>query len=352
MSSYKSLKEHLLTEPLEPDFQGKRTDEVVGLLLAGSLLAYACGSLFDPKKSAIGTFLFGLGERVKKGKDNKDKDSKDTKDKDNKDTKTKTDEDRESYNRLLLLAKKSNETEKDSTTKKENESMLKLLTACSFDKNGNEIPFDQRLEKMKDALPEGTDFESFKKDMQAKYDKVKDDPEFKKQLEKAGKDIKEGDLEKFITDAKTDARKTWGEIEKQKEEQKKVDEEIKELEKRLQNASNQEKKELESKLKEKKSKLKEKEKTNSIFGSITVKSGQDIEKDEDGNILKKEKVVDKNTGKEIEVITHTGPRGGKFYYPDGKPKKPENRVYVESLEESIHRYKSLKMYMRSSLYFL
>jgi hypothetical protein len=33
----------------------------------------------------------------------------------------------------------------------------------------------------------------------------------------------------------------------------------------------------------------------------------------------------------MKVKTYTGPRGGKFYYPDGKPKTPENKVYVESL---------------------
>ena len=31
----------------------------------------------------------------------------------------------------------------------------------------------------------------------------------------------------------------------------------------------------------------------------------------------------------MKVKTHTGPRGGKFYYPDGKPKTPENKVYVQ-----------------------
>ena len=32
ISSYKSLKEYLLTEPLEPDFQGKLTDEEISEL--------------------------------------------------------------------------------------------------------------------------------------------------------------------------------------------------------------------------------------------------------------------------------------------------------------------------------
>lgn len=76
-----------------------------------------------------------------------------------------------------------------------------------------------------------------------------------------------------------------------------------------------------------------------------IKNGRSIsdskpseEKDEDGNVLKQETVKDPETGKKIKVTTHTGPRGGKFYYPDGKPKKPENRVYVkESLSEYLMR---------------
>ena len=46
--------------------------------------------------------------------------------------------------------------------------------------------------------------------------------------------------------------------------------------------------------------------------------------------------VNPKTGEKKKVVTHTGPRGGKFYYPDGKPKKPENKVYVES--ESLKDY--------------
>ena len=62
----------------------------------------------------------------------------------------------------------------------------------------------------------------------------------------------------------------------------------------------------------------------------TTKDSDKVEKDKDGNILKKETVKDKD-GKEIHVVTHTGPRGGKWY------KNSEgNKTYVQE---------SLKMYI-------
>lgn len=69
---------------------------------------------------------------------------------------------------------------------------------------------------------------------------------------------------------------------------------------------------------------------------------EEPKKDADGNIVKTEQVTDPKTGKKIKVATHTGPRGGKFYWPEGKPKTPKNKVYVkESLSEWLdERFKS------------
>lgn len=73
------------------------------------------------------------------------------------------------------------------------------------------------------------------------------------------------------------------------------------------------------------------------------KDGEDgVKKDKDGNILKKEEVVDKETGKKIKVVTHTGPRGGRFYWPDGAPKDADHKVYVQ--ESDIVR-KDLSSYL-------
>ena len=60
----------------------------------------------------------------------------------------------------------------------------------------------------------------------------------------------------------------------------------------------------------------------------------DTEKDEtkQGKYKVKEEEIEDENGNKIKVKTYTGPRGGKFYYPEGKPKTPENKVYVESLK--------------------
>ena len=55
--------------------------------------------------------------------------------------------------------------------------------------------------------------------------------------------------------------------------------------------------------------------------------GDEPEKDSEGNVLKQEEITDKD-GKKKKVTTHTGPRGGKFYWPDGSPKDAEHKVYI------------------------
>ena len=51
--------------------------------------------------------------------------------------------------------------------------------------------------------------------------------------------------------------------------------------------------------------------------------------------VKEEEVTDPETGKKIKVKTYKGPRGGKFYYPDSKPKTPENKVNPKILEFTL-----------------
>lgn len=53
-----------------------------------------------------------------------------------------------------------------------------------------------------------------------------------------------------------------------------------------------------------------------------------VEKDKDGNVLKKEEITD-TKGKKISVTTHTGPRGGKFYFPKGSPHNDDHKVYID-----------------------
>lgn len=351
----------------------------------------------------------------------------------------------------LSMAREANAKEKDETLKKKNEAMIDLLTACSFDKDGNEIPLNQRMEKMKDMMsPE--QFESFKKDMTETYEKVKDDQKFLDALTKAKENIKPEDYDKMVEDAKSKAKTTLEQVEKEKKTYEEYEKQLNDLEEQIKNADDKKKKELqqeqkelqqnppenitsvatgvnnngtstksdkdtdredevkakseqdknefekqsekakedfekqveaangkkkekiENEYKEQSSKLekeyqekidKEKDpdkkkkledewadeemklsaKKNKDIDSIVDKNEHDTEKDEtkQGKYkVKEEEVKDPKTGKKIKVKTYTGPRGGKFYYPDGKSKTPENKVYVESLSLTDYLYESMR----------
>lgn len=349
----------------------------------------------------------------------------------------------------LAMAREANAKEKDKTLQKKNEAMIDLLTACSFDKDGNPIPLDQRMDKMKDMMsPE--QFESFKKEMNETYEKVKDDQKFLDALTKAKENIKPEDYDKMVEDAKSKAKTTLEQVEKEKKEYEEYEKNLNDIEEQLKDADDDKKKELEEKLKqlqqnppksitsaatgvnngtsaksdkdtdgedevkakseqakndfekqskkakedfekqveaangkkkekieneykEQSSKLekeyqkkidKEKDpdkkkkledewadeemklsaKKNKELDSIDDKDEHDTEKDEtkQGKYkVKEEEVKDPKTGKKIKVKTYTGPRGGKFYYPDGKSKTPENKVYVESLSLTDYLYESM-----------
>lgn len=350
----------------------------------------------------------------------------------------------------LSMARESNAKEKDETLKKKNEAMIDLLTACSFDKDGNEIPLDQRMEKMKDMMS-AEQFESFKKEMNETYEKVKDDQKFLDALTKAKENIKPEDYDKMVEDAKSKAKTTLDQVEKEKKAQEDYEKSLAKIEEQIKNADDKKKKELqrekkelqqnppenitsvatgvnsngtsaksdkdtdgedevkakseqaknefekqskkakedfekqveatngkkkekiENEYKEQSSKLekeyqekidKEKDpdkkkkledewadeemklsaKKNKELDSIDDKDEHDTEKDEtkQGKYkVKEEEVKDPKTGKKIKVKTYTGPRGGKFYYPDGKSKTPENKVYVESLSLTNYLYESM-----------
>jgi hypothetical protein len=267
---------------------------------------------------------------------------------------------------LMLLAKKANESEKDKTKKAENEAMLNLLAACSYDKDGNEIPMEERLEKMKDIVGEDK-WEDFKKDMEKRYEENKDNEEFKKALENAKKNISEKDIEQFVEETKKAAKTTLEQVAKEKEEQERIDKELEELEKEIDDNTSDEDKVKQ--LKEDIKKLQE-ERENLIKQSIVGKASpatadavikdksdsdndqepkkdndqepkkdndkesgdsktdnkddNEPKKDKDGNIVKKEEIEDPKTGKKMTVVTHTGPRGGKYY-----KSKNGTKVYVK-----------------------
>lgn len=99
--------------------------------------------------------------------------------------------------------------------------MIKLLTACSFDKDGNEIPLDERINKMKDNMSD-EQFEAFKKDMTETYEKNKDNQDFKDALVKAKNNIKPEEYDKMIEEAKKEAKTTLEELEKEKKRYRRI----------------------------------------------------------------------------------------------------------------------------------
>ena len=302
----KSINEYLIMEPHFPNDNGERTDEVVGILLASALCGFAMTNFGNSElgKGIGATFagigagfakMFGFGKSDEKKKnDETDRKSRDDdkSDKKKEDEKKKKQDDEKKYkeedskssskskksgdkdnnamNKILALIKKSNDNEKDVTKKKEIASRLKLLTACSFDENGNEIPMDKRLEKMKLALPTGTDFEEFKKSIIKDYEEVKDDPSFQKQLTAAAQSIKDSDVDTYVADAQTEARETWSQIAEEKKRQKEIDDEIKNIEKDL---------DIDPKEKDKKiaELTKEKNTSSKLFKDITDPDGKKSE---------------------------------------------------------------------------
>lgn len=354
------------------------TNEVVGLLLASSVLAWTCKPLLD-----------GIGQKIAKSAEKSAKEGfsfwdwmfgRDKKDnKDNKDNKRGGEKDKKAFNTALMIAKQSNEKEKNANEKAKNDSMIKLLTACSFDKDGNEIPVEERINKMKDTMsPE--QFEAFKKDMINTYEKNKDNQDFKDALAKAN--IKPEDYDKMLDDAKKEAKATLEQLDKEKKEIDEYKQKLDDLEKQMKGEKDKDKlEELKSqqaqlqqnaptsmvsaatgvtstgepatptgepepnkggeKEPKKKSEEEIKDEQDKIKKEYSEKSDavddndeHDTEKDETKKgkyKVKDEEIEDPKTGKKIKVKTYTGPRGGKFYYPEGSPKTPENKVYVESI---------------------
>ena len=133
---------------------------------------------------------------------------------------------------LLLLARKANEKAKSDSEKKENEAMLDLMAACTYDKDGKEIPMDQRLERMKGIVGEDK-WEDFKTKMNDIYEKNKDSEEFKKALENVKSEISKKDVESFISESKERAKSTIEQIAKDKTEQVELEKKIAEIEKSL-----------------------------------------------------------------------------------------------------------------------
>ena len=195
-------------------------------------------------------------------------------------------------------------------------SVAKNINDRDKQNNGVDVTADPKKDDKTESDP--------KKDDQTESDPKKDgDDDTKKKLDDAEAKWKEREAdfekkwEKKLDDAETDADK------------EKVMDEYDKAKKRLKAAKNKD------------------------LDSIDDNDDHDTEKDatKKGKYkVKEEEVTDPKTGEKIKVTTYTGPRGGKFYYPDGKPKKPENKVYVhENVTYRITPFNRLRRYLLEQL---
>lgn len=246
--------------------------------------------------------------------------------------------------KTMLNDQKKNAKEANDRIKKENEERSNL---------------EKEIEKLKND-PD-TDSDKLK-ELQDKYTKLVNDST----LDKASPDTAksaierqspkddpkpaEKDDDKDDKDDPKPAEKTVDDVKKEYEQKEKDFE--KEWEKKLDDAKDDE--EGEKILADyEKAKKKLKAEKHKAMDSIDDNDDHDTDKDEtkQGKYkVKDEEITDPDTGEKIKVKTYTGPRGGKFYYPDGKPKTPENKVYVhESVEITLNRYRNLKKYLLEKL---
>ena len=176
--------------------------------------------------------------------------------------------------------------------------------------------------------------------MKATYEKNKGD-DIKNALKKAKDSVKPADYEKMMKKAKAVAKTTNTQLAKEQDAMAEYEAQMKAIEEQIAKKDSQSEK-LKKKLEELKNNP-PKTMAESITGVKSKSSkksndsAEEVKKDANGNILKQEKVTDPETGKKISVTTHTGPRGGKFYYPEGKPKTPKNKVYVRE-SNSLYDY--------------
>ena len=230
-------------------------------------------------------------------KDQKDKDKEDWKN-----TKDDRSDDEKSKDVIVTTINILDQNKTDNIDEQKKIDYYKnILSSTVFDENGDVIPLKDREKKLKDVLPNGTDIDEFKKSMEKHKEQLKD-PKIMDSFEKAVSKIDTKSLENTEKDVKEMSKNVW--------EKKKKGEKISEDEDKMIKVF-----------------------TNTTKDSDKAEKDRDsdkVEKDEEGNILKKETVKGKD-GKEIHVVTHTGPRGGKWY------KNSEgNKTYVQE---------SLKMYI-------
>lgn len=331
--------------------KSQRTDEVIVTILAASVLAYMCKPLLDSAFfkgvgdgiggffGGIGSLFKGAGERIRSKRD-KNRDEESSSRKKSKKSKETTNADYDDDINSMMMnmldsADSLNKNEKDEAVKKSNQHMSDLIRASIIDSDGNPLPTDKWQERFKNIS--GKTPEEWTKEHNIE---MPGDDEIKKIESHLKKDIEnktESERDEIAEKGNELGKKTAKELSDSRDG---AYDELDKVMKDLENEKNEDKKkELEKKKRDLEKKIETIEKQQDDNSKKELEKNEP-EKDEDGNIVKDEEITDPETGEKKKVKTHTGPRGGKFYYPEGKPHHPENRVYVK---ESLSSWLSIRL---------
>lgn len=297
------------------------------LLLAGLAVAFVCQPLlntafFQQVGAGIGGLFNGIGKMFEARAESKSKkEEKKEERKDKKEERKEKKEERKAERSAAVCDMIRNVAgtvrEQYSSELKKDESLsnqLDTVIACTVDKDGNDID----PEKMQDRLKELTNKTPEQWGEENKVKKLTDEQkeELSKKLHEKLKAKSDAELDKTNQEIKERARQSAEKL------QAKIDKAEKEA---LDAADKNDEEEFKKKNAEYE-KLKDAQKKQ--------KEKQSAEKDEHGNIIRDEEITDEH-GNKKKVKMHVGPRGGKFYYPDGAPKDQEHRVYVENCYMSL-----------------
>lgn len=358
---YNSLQEHLT--------ESQRVDESV-TLLAYAILAFAAKpilSTFAEKAGeGAGSLFSGLASLFGLDKESRDKrrERKEEKRKEKEERRKEKEERRKEgkedraandkaynpkehglFSNVLELAKQK-------TTGKLNDKIIDLMQASSVDKDGNPVPMEKMGERMKEltgedpkevlkanGVKELTDEETKKVENHVKLKLEKMTPEQREEVAKKGLE----ESKKKSAEAQAYMNKT---IELNKEligaqqsnDKEKVEAVQKKIAEHQKNATG-----AARAIEDVKAQVKKNKKDDKADKPEPKKEPKGEDGEPAGTTAKEEEVVDKETGKKVKRKVYTGPQGGRYYYPDGKPHTAEHKVYVESLSEYLHRTVKLKI---------
>lgn len=99
-----------------------------------------------------------------------------------------------------MIADKTNGTEKDDEVKKKNQEIIDKIKQCSYDKDGNEVPIETRLENILKTLDKQT-----RESIVSECDKLIEDKDFKAKINQVASKIKDDDLKQYMTQVKKTA---------------------------------------------------------------------------------------------------------------------------------------------------